>query len=65
MKQCTKCEETKPLYQFYTNSKCKGGYNTQCKQCVLNSKREFFQAYKPLIINRRRKLRQLKRVCKM
>ena len=32
-RQCKKCEEIKPNSCFHKHAKCKGGYNSVCKDC--------------------------------
>ena len=34
MKQCNKCNETKPLSEFYKSNTQKAGYQTKCKSCA-------------------------------
>ncbi len=34
MKQCTKCNQLKPLSDYSKHAQCKNGIHTQCKQCI-------------------------------
>lgn len=38
-KVCSKCNETKPLTEFYKDKNCKDGYTGICKACKLIKKR--------------------------
>lgn len=40
MKQCTKCEESKPLTEFGKNKTYKDGYTNQCKVCMYAAQKE-------------------------
>jgi hypothetical protein len=33
-KTCTKCDETKPLSEYYRQANCRGGHRPDCKDCV-------------------------------
>ena len=42
-KVCNRCENEKPLEDFYRHKKCTGGYMHQCKECMkahANSRRQ-------------------------
>jgi len=39
MKQCTKCQETKSLDDFYREKRVSDGYQAQCKSCMREHKR--------------------------
>lgn len=40
MKECSKCNQTKPLTEFYKGKKYKDGYRGQCKQCMTKYERK-------------------------
>ena len=41
MKTCTKCKIEKPLSEFYKGISYKGGFNTKCKKCFEEAKKEW------------------------
>lgn len=57
MKTCSTCELTKPLSEFYKSPTCKGGYNSQCKDCRKEYRKEYLlrkQKPEPKIILRKK-----------
>lgn len=43
-KVCTKCDETKPLFDYYRDASKAGGYRNDCKVCVLNRQKAYGEA---------------------
>ncbi len=44
-KTCTKCNNTKPLFDFHKNHSGKYGYAQKCKQCALDYARNYRTNY--------------------
>ena len=42
MKTCNRCEENKPLTEFYKNKSSSDGYKSICKSCELEGKKVFY-----------------------
>lgn len=43
MKTCTKCGEIKPFSGYYKHKGCKDGYNTQCKICIKENSKGYYE----------------------
>jgi 5-methylcytosine-specific restriction endonuclease McrA len=41
MKQCTKCDEVKPLSEFHKNHTTKDGHRNMCKVCAIEARRSW------------------------
>lgn len=54
MKQCTKCNQTKPLSEFY---KQKGRPQAKCKECVKQIRKEYYSQNSDTVKERTRKYR--------
>ena len=52
LKDCTMCEQVKPLSEFYKHPTALGGVNPRCKTCLSPIKREQHQKYEEQIIAR-------------
>lgn len=48
MKQCTKCNEAKPLIGFYTAKQNKDKLSSSCKQCILAKQKEYKEKHPEL-----------------
>lgn len=46
MKQCTKCKEVKPLEDFQDHPETADGRLNQCRACVSEYKRQYYQKRK-------------------
>ena len=46
MKQCTKCNETKPLTEFHTYKRTKDGKQYRCKSCAKVARKAYYKANK-------------------
>ncbi len=52
MKQCTRCQETKPLDPgFYRNKRSKDGYLTVCRACINAQQRDYVAKNKERVRN--------------
>lgn len=55
MKTCSKCEEEKPLEEFYVDRRNADGHGCQCKTCVKPKLAEYYQKNKATTIARSQK----------
>lgn len=63
MKKCSRCRETKPLTDFFANSKRKDGVQTYCKSCHLEYGRQRYadpESYRRRQMNREEYARRRK-----
>ena len=40
IKKCTYCHKTKPITEFYSDTRSKDGHRSDCKKCVLTKRKE-------------------------
>jgi len=58
MRECTKCNECKPLTEYYKDKIKKGGYKGQCKLCMNTDSRERYHTSHKHDINYKKKRRK-------
>lgn len=58
MKRCKKCGETKPLHDFYLNTKGREGTRPECKACTAAARKRWYEGNKEREIARVRTWQQ-------
>ena len=56
-KQCNKCEETKPIDEFYTKFSNQDFHHTICKSCYKKEQREYYQSRRQYFLDYSKKQR--------
>ena len=57
-KTCTKCGETKPLDDFHRNKTGAGGRRPDCKECVREYARRYYEENRDKVRERQRRYRE-------
>lgn len=61
MKRCTKCQELKPLSEFYKDTKARDGLAYRCKICTKKKVRDYNQDHRDEIAQRKAQRYQVNR----